>query len=54
METSRESGKPAVKARNIMVIALLGICMVGLVAGVAYAAKQSIQLDSAATFPVDI
>jgi len=54
MAKSRESGKPAVKARNIMVIALLGICMVGLVAGVAYAAKQSIQLDSAATFPVDI
>jgi hypothetical protein len=36
---------------TLIVITILGI---GLLAGTAYAAMRSIQLDSPATFPVDI
>ncbi len=39
------------RKRTLIIIAILGL---GLLAGTAYAAMQSIQLNSSATFPVDI
>lgn len=42
------------RKRTIVVMVILGIGVLGLVAGAAYAAKQSIQLNSSASFPVDI
>jgi len=39
------------KRSTLIIITILGI---GLLAGTAYAAMRSIQLDSPATFPVDI
>jgi len=35
-------------------LAMLGLVALGMAVGAANAAKQSIQLNSAATFPVDI
>ncbi len=39
------------KRSTLIIITILGL---GLLAGTAYAAMRSIQLDSPATFPVDI
>ena len=46
---TRATGK-----RSIAIIVILGIVVMGLVAGAAFAARQSIQLNSSASFPVDI
>ncbi len=42
------------RKRSIAIIVILGIAVLGLVAGAAYAARQTIQLNSSASFPVDI
>jgi hypothetical protein len=42
------------KKRSIAIIIILGIGVLSLLAGAAYAARQSIQLNSSASFPVDI
>ncbi|MDQ6988182.1 MAG: hypothetical protein Q9M25_10300 [Mariprofundaceae bacterium] len=52
----REMKQPEIrnKRSTIIVIAILGIAFLALAAGAAHAAKRSIQLNSPATFPVDI
>jgi len=52
----REIKQPEVrrKRNTIIVITILGIGFLALAAGAAHAAKRSIQLNSPATFPVDI
>jgi len=42
------------KKSTIIVITILGIGFLALAAGAAHAAMKSIQLNSSATFPVDI
>jgi len=45
--------KHARKSRRMLLI-ILGLALLALAAGAADAARQSIQLNSAASFPVDI
>ncbi len=40
--------------KRFIMMAMIGIGLFGLLAGAAHAAMQSIQLNSAASFPVDI
>ncbi|MDX8396695.1 MAG: hypothetical protein R8K49_00070 [Mariprofundaceae bacterium] len=40
--------------KRLMIIAMIGIGTIALLTGAANAAMQSIQLNSAASFPVDI
>jgi len=39
---------------RFIILAMLGLGLLGMAVGAANAAMQSIQLNSAATFPVDI
>lgn len=52
MFNNRESKKPIRKKHPIMVLMFIILGMAA--AGTAYAAMQSIQLNSAVSFPVDI
>jgi len=42
------------KKNNRMLFIIIGLALLALAAGAANASKQSIQLNSAASFPVDI
>ncbi|MFQ5344813.1 MAG: hypothetical protein ACE5DZ_02500 [Mariprofundus sp.] len=53
MQKNSPPGK-AIRKKYLMIIVILGIGLLALAAGGAQAAMQSIQLNSAATFPVDI
>jgi hypothetical protein len=52
--SSRESEQRIGSRRRMVLIVILSLGAIGLVAGAAHAAMRSIQLNSAASFPVDI
>lgn len=54
MNSNREFEERVGSRRRMVLIVILSLGAIALVAGAAHAAMRSIQLDSAASFPVEI